>query len=79
MAEMENGFVAIDGNMRTIQFWNKDGTHLGSIAAKDIFGTDYPWLEDMQLWDAGSLLILATQKREDESANEIMFFKLTGF
>lgn len=79
MAETENGFVAIDGNMRAIQFWNKEGAHLGSIAAKDIFGTDYPWLEDLQLLDDGSLLLLATQKREDESANELMFFKLTGF
>ena len=79
MAETENGFVAIDGNARKIQFWSKDGTHLGAIAAKDIFGTDYPWLEDMQLLDDGSLMLLVTQKRNDESANELMFFKLTGF
>lgn len=35
--------------------------------------------EDLHLLDDGSLLLLATQKREDESANELMFFKLTGF
>ncbi|RGY78859.1 hypothetical protein DXA18_14320 [Dorea sp. AM58-8] len=40
---------------------------------------DAPWLEDMQLLDDGSLLILLTQKRNDESANELMFFRLTGF
>ena len=79
MAETENGFVAIDGNMRCIQLWNKEGVHVGAIGAKDIFGTDYPWLEDMQLLDDGSILILATQEREDESANELMFFRLTGF
>lgn len=79
MAETENGFVAIDGNMRCIQLWNKEGVHVGAIGAKDIFGTDYPWLEDMQLLDDGSILILATQERVDESANELMFFRLTGF
>lgn len=79
MVETENGFVAIDGNSRAIHFWNKDGAHLGRISAEDIFGTSYPWLEDIQLLDDGSLLILTTQKRTDESANELMFFRLTGF
>ena len=53
--------------------------HIGTISTDDIFGVDYPWLEDMQLLDDGSLLILLTQKRNDESANELMFFRLTGF
>lgn len=79
MAETSNGYVAIDGNMREIQFWSRDGIHLGCTSARDIFGADYPWLEDMQLLEDGSLLILATQKRDDGSANELMFFKLTGF
>lgn len=79
MAETENGFVAIDGNMREIQFWNKEGIHIGTIQAKDIFGTDYPWLEDMQLLEDGSILIMVTQKRTDESADELMLFRLSGF
>ena len=48
--------------------------------------TEYPFKiniekddEDMQLLDDGSLLILLTQQREDGSANELMFFRLTGF
>lgn len=79
MAETENGFVAADGNMREIQFWAKDGTHVGAISTEDIFGVSYPWLEDMQLLDDGSLLIMLTQERDDGSANELMFFRLTGF
>ena len=79
MAETENGFVAADGNMREIQFWAKDGTHIGAISTDDIFGVSYPWLEDMQLLDDGSLLIMLTQERDDGSANELMFFRLTGF
>ena len=70
MAETENGFVATDGNMREIQFWAKDGTHIGAISTDDIFGVSYPWLEDMQLLDDGSLLIMVTQERDDGSANE---------
>ena len=66
-------------NDQRIQFWAKDGTHIGAISTDDIFGVGYPWLEDMQLLDDGSLLILLTQKRNDESANELMFFRLTGF
>ena len=65
--------------MREIQFWAKDGTHLGAISTNEIFGVSYPWLEDMQLLDDGSILILLTQEREDESADELMFFRLTGF
>ena len=42
MAETENGFVAADGNMREIQFWAKDGTHVGAISTEDIFGVSYP-------------------------------------
>lgn len=79
MVETENGFVAIDGNMREIQFWAKDGTHIGAISTEDIFGVGYPWLEDMQLSDDGSILILLTQEREDGSADELMLFRLTGF
>ena len=79
MAETENGYVAIDGNMRKIQFWNKEGTHVGAIDAEAIFGTRYPWLEDMQLLEDGSILVMTTQKRNDESANELMLFRLTGF
>ena len=49
------------------------------LGGDDIFGVSYPWLEDMQLLDDGSLLIMVTQERDDGSANELMFFRLTGF
>lgn len=79
MVETKNGFVAADGNMRKIQFWNKKGKHIGTIDAEDIFGTSYPWIEDMQLLEDGSILIALTQEREDNSADELLFFRLTGF
>ena len=40
------------------------------LGGDDIFGISYPWLEDMQLLDDGSLLIMVTQERDDGSANE---------
>ena len=33
----------------------------------------------MKVADNGSVMILMTQKREDESASELMVFRLTGF
>lgn len=47
------------------------------LGGDDIFGISYPWLEDMQLLDDGSLLIMVTQERDDGSANE--FFLLPAF
>lgn len=79
MLETENGFVAADGNMRRFFFWAKDGTFIGKIDTSDIFGTDYPWIEDMQLAEDGSIWVALTQEREDESADELLFFRLTGF
>lgn len=79
MVETVNGFMAADGNMRRLYFWSKDGNFIGVIQVKDLLGTDYPWLEDMQLMEDGSVLLALTQEREDESADELMLFRLTGF
>lgn len=79
VAETANGYIATDGNARILYFWSKDGTLLGKIQCSDIFGTRYPWLEDIKVADDGSAMLLMTQKREDESASELMVFRLTGF
>ena len=76
--------ISNQGGNLTAEPWiltglNNAAEHIGAISTEDIFGVGYPWLEDMQLLDDGSLLILLTQKRNDESANELMFFRLTGF
>lgn len=79
MAETPNGIVAADGNMRRIYFWTRDGIFIGAVEMRELIGTSYPWLEDMQLLEDGSLLVALTQEREDESADELLFFRLTGF
>ncbi len=79
MAETENGLWLQMEICVKYNFGQKDGTHIGAISTDDIFGVSYPWLEDMQLLDDGSLLIMLTQERDDGSANELRFFRLTGF
>lgn len=79
MVETANGYVAADGNMRDFYFWTKEGTVIGTISAADLFGTNYPWIEDMQLLDDGSILVALTEERTDRSCNELLFFRLTGF
>ena len=57
-----------------IVVYDYEGNQLLKLGGDDIFGVSYPWLEDMQLLDDGSLLIMVTQERDDGSANELMFF-----
>ena len=79
VAETANGYIATDGNARILYFWSKDGTLLGKYNAVIFSESDTPWLEDMKVADNGSAMLLMTQKREDESASELMVLRLTGF
>ena len=60
--------------VQKIVVYDYEGNQLLKLGGDDIFGVSYPWLEDMQLLDDGSLLIMLTQERDDGSANELMFF-----
>ena len=74
-----NGFVALDGNMRDVVFWTADGTWLGSLETDDFFGTDYPWLASGDVMDDGSILCVMKQTRADNSADELLVFRISGF
>ena len=37
------------------------------------------WIEDMKVAEDGSVMVLMTQDRDDDSASELMVFRLTGF
>ena len=43
ITQTANGYLALDGNMREVVLWSKDGTYLGEADGGDLFGTDYPW------------------------------------
>lgn len=72
-----NGFLAMDGNMRSVVLWNSDGTWLGDVDDSDLFGTNYPWFATGDAAEDGSVLVVMTEDRTDGSAMEAVAFKLT--
>lgn len=74
-----NGFLALDGNMREVVLWTADGTWIGAADDSDLFGTYYPWFASADMAEDGSILIVMTEERPDESADEVVIFKLSGF
>ena len=74
-----NGFIALDGNMRDVVFWTEDGEWIGSLDTDDLFGADYPWLASADVMDDGSILCIMTIERADESADELVAFRLSVF
>ena len=79
VARTANGYLALDGNMRTVCLWSGDGTFLGQADDGDLFGTRYPWFCDADLLPDGSLLVIMTEERADRSAKELVAFRLSGF
>ena len=79
IAETKNGFIGLDGNMRTVILWNKDGKYIGEIEDSELFSTNYPWFCGGEKLDDGSILVIMTDERADESATELVAFKLSGF
>ena len=74
-----NGFLGLDGNMREVVLWTADGTWIGSAEDGDLFGTSYPWIANADMAEDGSILIVMSEERADESADEVLVFKLSGF
>mgnify|MGYP001172739259 FL=1 len=77
--ETANGFMALDGNMRDLFFWKTDGTFIGTLYAEDLMGTHYPWLSTAVLMPDDSILVGMTLERDDESADEFIVYRITGF
>ena len=78
-AETANGFLALDGNMREVVLWTKDGTYIGTADDGDLFGTDYPWFCHGTQLEDGSILVIMTDERPDRSAMEVLVYQLKGF
>lgn len=79
VAHTAKGFIALDGNMREVVLWDKDGNLLGAVKDSDLFGTAYPWFCGGAVLEDGSLLLLMTEDRADSSAMELVAFRLSGF
>ena len=69
--------MALDGNMRDVVLWAEDGTWLGALEGEDIFGTYYPWFATADVMDDGSILVVMTEERADDSAMEAIAFKIS--
>lgn len=77
--ENENGYFALDGNMRSIMLWNSNGEFISEIDDSDLFGTNYPWMSAAAALSDGSKLIGMTEERTDKSADEFVIFHVSGF
>ena len=77
--ETENGYIGMDGNMRSLFFWKKDGSVLGSAEDGDLFGTSYPWISTATRLPDGSVLVGMAEERADKSATEFIIYKVSGF
>ena len=75
----DNGFLLVDGNMREIVLYTKDGTYIGACKLKELCGTGYPWPCDATVTEDGSILVIMTDERQDQSADELIAFKISGF
>ena len=79
VTKTENGFLALDGNMRSVVLWNAEGTYIGEADDRDLFDTSYPWFCSADLQPDGSIVVILTEDRDDNSAMELVAFRLSGF
>lgn len=79
MEETEQGFIAFDRNMRKLYFWKTDGTFVGALEDDALFGTNYPWISAATKLPDGSILVGMAEEREDESADEFLVYRMSGF
>lgn len=77
--ETPNGYLVLDGNMRNLLFYGTDGTLLATVDDEELFLTAYPWISSACLMPDGSILIALTEERADESAYELLIYRLSGF
>ena len=75
----ENGFLGLDANMREVVLWAGDGTWIGAADDGELFGTDYPWIAAADRAPDGSIFVVMCEERPDESADEVIVFRLKGF
>ena len=79
VVETANGYIVFDGNMRSILFYGADGSLLASADDSDLFGTNYPWISSAAVMADGSVLVAMTEERADDSADELLVYRLSGF
>lgn len=77
VAVTKNGFVAADGNMKRLFFWNTKGEFIGGIKIDELFGVS-GWLQSVDVQKDGSLLVGVGAEGKND-VDELLVFKVTGF
>jgi hypothetical protein len=78
IVETKNGILVQDGNYRAYKMFTKDGAFIGAVDCDELLGTSYPWLSSMIPAGSG-VYVAAAQRREDQSCDELLLFRITGF
>jgi hypothetical protein len=78
IVETSKGFLVLDSNNRALKLFDKKGKFQGTADCDQLFGTNAAWLSCMIPAEDG-VLVAATQTRQDESADELLVFHVTGF
>ena len=83
VVETKNGFVVSSHHFATanenLHFWNTKGEFLGIVNLKDLIDAKSPAITDLCYMEDGSIIVAFTQMRDDNSALELLFLRLTGF
>ena len=78
IVETANGFMSA-GFAGNLHFWTKEGTYIGKINASDLLGSQSVSPTNIQLLDDGSVMLAFIDTRADQSADELLIARLTGF
>lgn len=74
--ELDDMYLLLDGNLREIHAYMKDGNRIGAMDDSDLFATNYPWISSACMLEDGSFLVGMTEERKDKSADEFILFKV---
>jgi hypothetical protein len=78
--ETSNGFVEGDQNLRAVQFYDTNGSFIARADSEELFGTpEVGAVYGMSKLSDGSLLAVVVEDRADDSGEEILVYRLTGF
>ena len=73
----DGGFAVLDGNLRTLYFFDKNLKYAGAIDLMKLTGLSYPWPSSIQRFDADSCLLMTTQEFS-AGKTEALVWKLKG-
>lgn len=73
----DGGFAVLDGNLRTLFFFDKSLKYVGAIDLMKLTGLTYPWPSSIQRLDADTCLLMTTQEFA-ASKYEAIVWKIKG-